>query len=122
MMAQTQVHTATSAHTILENAHACTRSAALLMATFQLISRSVYPAASANTPPPPPPPAASVTFLHGNIVCYEQCNSNFIVHEVTPAALITFLLFFFFLNDIAISDTSEPSERRQNCSDQLLKL
>lgn len=93
MTAQTQVHAATHAHTTLEYAHACTRSAARLMATFQLISRSVYPAASANTPPLPPP-AASVTFLHGNIVCYEQCNSNFILHEVTPAALITFFFFF----------------------------
>lgn len=35
---------------------------------------------------------ASVTFLHGNIVCYEQRNGNFIVHDGMPAALITFLM------------------------------
>ena len=37
------------------------------------------------------PPAASVTFLHGNIVWYEQSSGNLILHEVTPAALITLL-------------------------------
>lgn len=40
----------------------------------------------------PSPSTASVRFLHGNIVCYEQGNSNFIVHDGIPVALITFLM------------------------------
>lgn len=79
---------------------------AVLMATSQLISNSVY-AALLPACYCPPLLLSPVTFLYGNIVCYEQHNSSFIVHDGMPAALI------IFFNEIVISNTYELGENAE---------